>query len=244
MATMDSGGRLELDASDFDAMYRQSDELGIGAVWDIGRVQPQVRRWHEEGLITGPVLDAGCGAGSISVWLARHGYQVTAVDYSTVALEKARDRARAAGVKVTWARQDATRLTLPDHEPFATALDAALYHCLPQSASREQYLDCLHRVTRPDARLLMMCFADTAPPAMPGPSRISREELHTVLPRHGWTIESLQPADYLTHWTPDLLKKSAAAADIDLDASTLPIGDDGYVPIPVWTVVAHRVTRR
>lgn len=45
----------------------------------------------------GRALDAGCGHGAEALWLAGHGWEVTAVDFSATALEHARSRARALG---------------------------------------------------------------------------------------------------------------------------------------------------
>lgn len=50
----------------------------------------------------GRALDLGCGDGSNAVWLARHGWNVTAVDFSEVAIERGRALAEAAGVTVAW----------------------------------------------------------------------------------------------------------------------------------------------
>ncbi len=53
---------------------------------------------EEQNIVPRRVLDLGCGTGQSSILFARHGYEVTAVDVSTVALEKARERAHAEGV--------------------------------------------------------------------------------------------------------------------------------------------------
>lgn len=54
------------------------------------------------GLVPGTVLDIGCGEGADAVWLARRGWQVTAVEPSRVALDRAEAAAREAGVDITW----------------------------------------------------------------------------------------------------------------------------------------------
>lgn len=48
----------------------------------------------------GRALDAGCGHGTESLWLATHGWTVTAVDISKAALEKGKSMACAAGADV------------------------------------------------------------------------------------------------------------------------------------------------
>jgi len=53
-------------------------------------------------LSRGRVLDVGCGEGADAVWLAQQGWDVMAIDVSTVALGRGRDAAAAAGVEVGW----------------------------------------------------------------------------------------------------------------------------------------------
>jgi 2-polyprenyl-3-methyl-5-hydroxy-6-metoxy-1,4-benzoquinol methylase len=48
----------------------------------------------------GRALDAGCGHGADTLWLAAHGWQVTAVDFSRAALAHGRSLAEAAGPDV------------------------------------------------------------------------------------------------------------------------------------------------
>ena len=50
------------------------------------------------GLTPGRALDLGCGEGGDAIWLAGSGWQVTAVDISAVALQRAAEDAAAAGV--------------------------------------------------------------------------------------------------------------------------------------------------
>jgi 2-polyprenyl-3-methyl-5-hydroxy-6-metoxy-1,4-benzoquinol methylase len=48
----------------------------------------------------GRALDAGCGHGADALWLAAHGWRVTAVDFSAAALAQGRAMAKAAGVEI------------------------------------------------------------------------------------------------------------------------------------------------
>ncbi len=58
------------------------------------------------GLTPGTALDLGCGEGADAVWLARHGWQVTAADISGVALARAAGHAADAGVQVDFQHRD------------------------------------------------------------------------------------------------------------------------------------------
>lgn len=65
-------------------------------VWS-GRVN-QVMAEIAEGLTVGRALDLGCGEGGDSLWLAQRGWDVTGVDISATAIERARTAAVAAGI--------------------------------------------------------------------------------------------------------------------------------------------------
>jgi SAM-dependent methyltransferase len=64
-------------------------------------------------LPTGRVLDVGCGEGADAVWLARQGWQVTALDVSQVALERARRHAADAGVEISFVHSGLVEADLP-----------------------------------------------------------------------------------------------------------------------------------
>lgn len=77
----------------------------------------------------GRAVDLACGNGRNSVWLARRGWRVHAVDISTVAIEQARERSAQAGVEVGWAVGDA--LTWRPQRPLDLALVVYLHVPLP-----------------------------------------------------------------------------------------------------------------
>ena len=68
-------------------------------------------------LSPGRALDVACGEGRNAVWLAEQGWQVTGVDFSEVALEKARRLAELRGVEAEWVQAD-----LLDYRPAPRAL--------------------------------------------------------------------------------------------------------------------------
>lgn len=67
-------------------------------------------------LSPGRALDAGCGHGADTLWLAAHGWQVTAVDFSPAALAHGRSMAEAAGAdvaeRVEWVESDLATWTV------------------------------------------------------------------------------------------------------------------------------------
>ena len=69
----------------------------------------------------GRALDLACGEGQNAIWLATLGWEVTGVDYSEVAIAKARARAERDRVDVTFACAD-----LVEYEPSTAAYDLVL----------------------------------------------------------------------------------------------------------------------
>ncbi|MPY99760.1 MAG: methyltransferase domain-containing protein [Actinophytocola sp.] len=69
----------------------------------------------------GTALDIACGQGRNAVWLAEQGWEVTAVDFSRVGLDRARQLAEASGVDVVYIEADV--VTWP---PTKRAFDLAL----------------------------------------------------------------------------------------------------------------------
>ena len=57
----------------------------------------------------GRALDLACGEGRNAIWLAALGWQVTGVDFSEVAIERAGKLAEGRGVSVDWRVADVTR---------------------------------------------------------------------------------------------------------------------------------------
>lgn len=60
-------------------------------------------------LSPGKALDLACGAGRNALWLAEHGWRVTAVDGAVAAIEALRDRASESGYNVDAQVADLTR---------------------------------------------------------------------------------------------------------------------------------------
>lgn len=126
-----------MDAQFWDQRYRNRDQLFSGN--PNGVLVTEV-----SGLPPGQALDVGCGEGADALWLANHGWQVTALDISQVALERA---ARAAGNTpcMAWTRADLTTTPPPvaafdlvsiqyfplPHQPGDTALRGLLAALAP-----------------------------------------------------------------------------------------------------------------
>jgi SAM-dependent methyltransferase len=107
-------------------------------------------------LAPGTALDVGSGEGADAIWLATQGWQVTGVDISAVALERAAGHAVKAGdeiaARITWRQVDVLSW---DPAPERYDLVSAQFMQLPQPA-----LTSLHRrlaaAVRPRGTLLIV----------------------------------------------------------------------------------------
>ena len=100
----------------------------------------------------GTALDLACGAGRNAVWLARHGWRVTAVDFSETALRMARGLAAEAGVTVEWIEADVATWMPP---PLAYDLVCVFYLQLP-ALERKAALAHAAAAVRPGGTLLVV----------------------------------------------------------------------------------------
>jgi tellurite methyltransferase len=89
----------------------------------------------------GKALDVAGGAGRNAIWLARRGLDVTLVDISDVALDKAERRAITAGLA---ARMKFVRHDLDADLPFAPLFDLVLVFHYLNRARRDDYVSLLH----------------------------------------------------------------------------------------------------
>jgi SAM-dependent methyltransferase len=113
-----------VDAEAWDERYAASD-----LVWS--REPNQYVAGECADLEPGRAVDLAAGEGRNAIWLASRGWQVTAVDFSGVALDKG--RLLDPEGRVTWERADATSWTSP--EPLDLAVLAYLQ--LPATQRRQ-----------------------------------------------------------------------------------------------------------
>ena len=171
--------------------YRLLYRLGI-TPWDQDHVPSELAALIQgpSALTPGLALDIGCGTGTQSIYLAQHGWQVTAIDAVPRALEQARQRAKTARVNVQLIVGDVSALDLLGLDGgFGLLHDRGCYHDLPDSA-RDGYVHGVSSLAAPGATLLLMAFVPVA--RRPGaPAGASEREIQQSFGTD-WDLLSVQ----------------------------------------------------
>ncbi|BCZ22917.1 class I SAM-dependent methyltransferase [Mycobacterium senriense] len=137
-------------------------------------------------LPAGSALEVGCGTGDCAIYLAQHGWNVTAVDFVAKPLERARAKARAAGAAVEFVQADVTQLSRTGiGANFELIVDNACLHNM-SDADRDAYVREITAVAAPDARLLIVAFVPGGRVGVRGIDRAEMERRFT----QSWTLLS------------------------------------------------------
>ncbi|NUQ61069.1 MAG: class I SAM-dependent methyltransferase [Pirellulales bacterium] len=161
---------------DWDTMYREGTPP-----WETGCAAGElVRVLNESKLPRGTLLEIGCGTGADAVCLARTGFEVTAVDSSPTALDRARTRAELAGASIRFVLDDVFKFARTCGA-FDVVYDAGFYHFI-RRIDLDKFLDLLWRVTRPGSYYFTLAGA-AGEEAEDGPPQVSDEEIRLELGR-------------------------------------------------------------
>lgn len=173
------------DEAFWDERYRSASK-----VWS-GKPNPQLVA-RVASLAPGSALDVGAGEGADAAWLAGRGWKVTALDISSVALERGRAHAAELGAeiagRITWLHADVT-----GWEPPARAFDLVSIHFLHlPSAERTPLYLRLAGAVAPGGVLLVVGHhpsdLQTTVKRPPDPDLLfTAEELAAELP-DGWDV--------------------------------------------------------
>jgi SAM-dependent methyltransferase len=156
--------------------------------WDGHPIAKSLRDLIEgdDALPAGTALDVGCGTGDNSIYLAKHGWRVTGVDYVPKAVDKARAKAAADDVDVRFEQVDVTDLCSAGvGSSFGLIVDSGCLHGM-NDADRYDYVREVTSAAAPDARLHIVAFVPGASYGVPG---IEPEEVKRRFAT-GWTLVS------------------------------------------------------
>ena len=174
------------------ASWDEAYTASVPAPWDIGRPQPVFVRLADQGLLSGRVLDSGCGTGEHTLLAAARGADAVGVDVSGRAIQRAREKAAERDLVARFEVGDALRLADLDLT-FDVIIDSGVFHVFDDQ-DRPRYVASLASVLRPGGRCYLACFSDRQPGTW-GPRRVSRDELRAAF-RDGWAVVSIEAATF------------------------------------------------
>lgn len=170
----------------WDERYRSREALWSG--------NPNAHLVSEASVLApGAALDVGSGEGADAIWLAERGWRVTAVDFSTVALERGAARAVEVGAQVArridWLREDLTHWA--PAEGSYDLVSAQFLH-MPREP-RESIFRRLSASAAPGGTLLVVGHhpsdLQTTAPRPPRPELFfTASDVAASLDPNGWTI--------------------------------------------------------
>jgi SAM-dependent methyltransferase len=105
------------------------------------------------------VLELGCGVGRFSRYVARQGVTTTGIDFSPVAIAKARTRVARDKQRPEFIVGDVTQLD-DVQGPFDVSFDVGCFHCL-DSAGQRKYASEVFRLLAPGGTHLIWALDDS-----------------------------------------------------------------------------------
>lgn len=163
------------DARRWDERYQKGD-----TPWETGQPSSELLRVLAESAIAPcRALELGCGTGASAVWLARQGFDVTAIDLSAQAIERARRRADEADVSVRFLVADVLSPPAEPAGPFDFFFERGCYHVVRRE-DVTAYLESLRGLTHPGT-LGLVLTGNAREPHDPGPPVVSEEQIRAEL---------------------------------------------------------------
>jgi ubiquinone/menaquinone biosynthesis C-methylase UbiE len=156
------GEYMNSNYDEWDQIYRRYPLEDLG--WELGKPRPILVEFVEKGFIKkGKALDLCCGAGTNTVYLAKKGFEVTAIDISQKAIEYAKEKAEHANVKINFIMRSFVDLPFQDEE-FNFVFDMGCFHHV-KIEDRASFIEGVYRVLKKGGDYLLTCFSYKNGPA-------------------------------------------------------------------------------
>lgn len=221
------------NGANWDELYNAEAEMfeKTPPPWNLGEPQQVIIDLERAGRITGKVLDAACGIGSTSLYLAARGYETVGLDISESAIAQAALEAASRGLDCVFEVAD-----MSDFDGYAgrfdTIVDNASYHSIPGEL-RPGYMACAARAAAPGAKLYILCSAVTEIPVelkSMNMTVVTEESLWEVVSRH-WVIDEISPSHMEAILPPGFPEKFVPPS--------ARLTERGRMRGPAWFVAAH-----
>ncbi len=126
--------------------------------WDTGITPPELVDFIKT-QPPGNALDLGCGSGTNAIYLAQNGWKVTAVDYSYLAISRAKRKSAKLHLPIRWLYANVVDLRRLK-ESFQLILDIGCFHGLT-SIQKQKYIQQLDRLLTEGGTYLLYGFLES-----------------------------------------------------------------------------------
>ena len=157
--------------------------------WDSGVPDahlPSVLDRH--GIEPGKALEIGCGTGTNAIWLARKGFDVTAMDLSEVAIDRAETKAAQADIACRFMVGDFLVDPVPG-APYEFVYDRGVLHVFDDAKDRTRFAARVAEVLAPDGLWFSLIGSTDGPRRDVGPPRRSAADVTAAVEPHFEILE-------------------------------------------------------
>ncbi len=158
--------------------------------WETGRPQKEFIQLEQVGEIVGSVLDIGCGTGENALYFAEHGHEVWGIDFTSLAIQKAKEKDIQRHLTVTFLLLNVLELYKLGRT-FDTVIDSGLFHVLSDE-ERPLFVSNLATVVDRGGTYFMLCFSELEPGEY-GPRRVTQAEIRESF-HDGWRVNYIREA--------------------------------------------------
>ena len=152
---MNKTTNIQYKSKAFDRAYKMPITF-----WGDVRIPPELKELAENNK-SKAIIELGCGIGRFTRFMAQQGLHATGIDFSGVAIARARQRSSRDENKAAYLVGDVTALKIDDAS-FDASFDVGCFHCLDEN-EQKKYVSELHRILKPDG-VHILWVMDTAPP--------------------------------------------------------------------------------
>ncbi|MGQ9655951.1 MAG: class I SAM-dependent methyltransferase [Thermodesulfobacteriota bacterium] len=163
--------------------YKERYERG-DTPWDIGRPDFNlVEMVTERPIEPCKALDIGCGTGDNAIWLSQQHFDVTGIDTSEMAIERATEKALEARVKCTIAVIDFITSKI-EGAPFGFVFDRGCFHSLDSYDARRRFAENVHAHLANDGLWLSIIGNADEKRLGPGPPQRTARDIVNAVETH------------------------------------------------------------
>lgn len=141
---------------DWDDFYRQGTPA-----WDTGLLEPDFQKLIDSKFLKPrcSTLEIGCGSGIEAIYMAQKRFEVTAVDCSAMAIDRAHTRAREKNVWLRIVHDDIFKFSNQNRAKYDFVYDIGFYHFIRRNFL-SHYIDLLWRITKPGSFYYTLAGSD------------------------------------------------------------------------------------